>query len=157
MLRFAETDEEVALVLGHELAHNTRGHIASRQGNALIGAIFGAVLTGLTGVDVTNLGSQIGAGAFSQDFEAEADYVGVYHTARAGFDIANAASFWRRMGLSHPQAIHLSGSTHPSTATRFLAIEKTVDEIETKRANNLPLVPDERAADQQAPTKEPAG
>ena len=155
MLRFAKAGDELALVIGHELAHNTRNHVASKMGNQLIGALMGAVVTVLTGVDATNLGANIGGAAFSQEFEAEADYVGVYHAARGGFDMTKAASFWRRMATAHPGAIHLSGSTHPSTAKRFLAIEKAVEEIESKRARKLPLVPDERKADKQAPTPEP--
>ena len=144
MLRFTENDEELALIIGHELAHNTRGHIEAKRGNWLIGAIVGAAVTAYSGVDVTNLGAQAGAGAFSQDFESEADYVGLYHAGRAGYDLKNAVSFWRRLGAAHPAAIHLTGSTHPSTAKRFLAIEKALAEFEHKRKSILPLIPDER-------------
>ena len=78
MLRFTENDEELALIIGHELAHNTRGHVASKKGNTLLGAILGAAAAVLSGVDVTSLGAQTGGLAYSQDFEAEADYVGAY-------------------------------------------------------------------------------
>ena len=105
----------------------------------------GAAVSVLSGVDVTDFGAQTGARAFSQDFEAEADYVGVYHAGRAGYDVRKAASFWRRLGASHPAAIHLAGSTHPSTAKRFLALEQAVAEFERKREKGLPLLPDERA------------
>lgn len=144
MLRFAADDAELALIVGHELAHNTRGHIDSKTGNMIIGGLLGAAASVLIGVNVTDLGAQAGAGAFSQEFEAEADYVGVYHAARAGFDVRKAASFWRRMSVAHPQGIHLAGTTHPSNAKRFLAVEKAAREVERKRAANLPLVPDER-------------
>lgn len=144
MLRFARKDEELALIVGHELAHNTRGHIDSKRANMLIGGLLGAAVSVFIGVDVTNTGMQAGAGAFSQEFEAEADYVGVYHAARAGYDMRGAASFWRRMAVAHPRAIHLAGSTHPSTAQRFLAIEKAADEVDRKRKAGQPLVPEER-------------
>lgn len=144
MLRFVESDAELALVIGHELAHNTRGHILAKQGNILLGTLLGVGLSVALGVDLTELGAQLGAGAFSQDFEAEADYVGVYHAARAGYDVGPAASFWRRLGGEHPNAIHLLGSTHPSTAKRFLAVENAVEEFQTKKAKGLPLVPEER-------------
>ena len=147
MLRFAETDAELALVIGHELAHNTRGHIQAKQGNALLGALLGVGLSVAIGVNVAELGAQLGASAFSQDFEAEADYVGVYHAARAGYDVGPAASFWRRLGAEHPTAIHLLGSTHPSTAKRFLAVEQAVEEFQMKKAKGLPLVPEERNSD----------
>ena len=92
---------------------------------------------------MTNLGAEAGAAAFSQEFESEADYVGVYHAARAGFDVSNAATMWRRMGTKNPRSISLLGTTHPSTAKRYLAIEKAVQEIELKRQAGLPLVPEE--------------
>lgn len=145
MLRFVENDEEIALIIGHELAHNTRGHVAAKRGNVLLGAILGAVGSVLLGADVADLGAQSGARAFSQDFEAEADYVGVYHAGRAGYDVRKAASFWRRLGASNPAAIYLAGGTHPSTAKRFLALEQAVAEFERKREEGLPLFPDERA------------
>ncbi len=145
MLRFTRNDAELALVIGHELAHNTRGHIESKVGNQLLGTLLGAAITAWSGVDVTNIGAQAGRHAFSQEFEAEADYVGVYHAGRGGYDLRGAASFWRRLGAAHPKSIHLAGSTHPSTAKRFLAIEQALSEFERKSRNNLPLIPEERA------------
>lgn len=144
MMRFAQNDTELATIVGHELAHNSREHIGSKQGNAIIGGILGAVVTVATGVDVTDLGTQIGAGAFSQSFEAEADYVGLYHTARAGYNINGAPNLWRRMAANNASGIHLAGSTHPSTAKRYLALEETVKEIKAKKASGKKLIPEER-------------
>lgn len=149
MLRFAETDDELALVIGHELAHNILRHVDKKMGNSIIGAIIGAVISVRTGVDVTGLGRDIGAIAYSQEFEAEADYAGLYYTARAGYDIANAAQFWRRMAIEHPRAIS-HGVSHPDTASRFVAIEATAREIEGKRTAGKPLEPELK----DAPAKE---
>lgn len=142
-LRFVEDDDELAAVIGHELAHNTRGHIESKRGNEFIGILLGALVGAAIGIDMTETGRAIGAQAYSQDFEAEADYVGVYHAARAGYDVRNAMKFWRRMAAENPHAIHLEGTTHPSTAKRFLAMEKAIEEVEEKQKNGLPLVPNE--------------
>jgi len=141
MLRFVENDDELALVLGHEMAHDSHGHIWAKQGNAMIGAIIGAVISGLTGVNMTNTAANIGQRMFSQQFEAEADYIGVYYAARAGFRTDVAADLWRRMAAAHPEAIHLAGSTHPSTAKRFIAIREASHEVESKRSLGQPLVP----------------
>ena len=141
MMRFAETDNELATVIGHELAHNQMGHMKKKQNNQLLGVIIGAFITAATGVDVTNAVGNIGAGAFSQEFEAEADYVGMYSCARAGYDITESPNFWRRMGAEHPAAI-THGTSHPNTANRFLALEETVKEINEKRAANLELTPE---------------
>lgn len=145
MVQFARTDAELALVVGHELAHNTRGHIHAKIGNQLLGTLLGAGLSLATGVNVTRVGTDIGRLAFSQEFEAEADYIGVYHAARAGYDVASFAPFWRRIAVHHPRSINLQGSsTHPSTAKRFLAVEMAVQEVRTKRSRGLSLVPEER-------------
>jgi len=144
MLRFVETDDELALIIGHELAHNTESHTAMKAGNTFLGGLAGIGLTLLTGQNMMQAGMNLGAGIGSQDFESEADYVGVYFAARAGYDVKESAKLWRRMGAAHPQAIHLAGSTHPSSAKRFLAIEQTVEEIQTKKATGKPIEPDDR-------------
>lgn len=156
MLGFVEGREELALVIGHEMAHNTRNHMRSKMTNRMIGALIGALAgaaiygpgpygTPSAGAQqMTNLGTDAGSLAFSQEFEAEADYVGVYHAARAGFHIEEAAMMWRRMGAANPRSISLIGTTHPSTAKRYLAIEKAVEEIRHKRWNGEPLIPEEQ-------------
>lgn len=144
MMRFANSDEELALVIGHELAHNTRNHIDAKLTNRFIGALLGALLGATVGVDMSQTGADIGTMAFSQGFEAEADYVGLYHSARAGYDISEAANFWRRMAAEHPDSIHSGGASHPSTANRYLAIEQTAEELQRKREAGLALIPEER-------------
>ena len=84
---------------------------------------------------------QIGADAYSVDFEQEADYVGLYLARRGGYSINNAADFWRRAAVEKiPEAITLS-TTHPSTPERFVALNKTIREIQAKQAAGQPLVP----------------
>jgi len=142
MMRFTNNDNELALIVGHELGHNTMNHVAKSQGNALAGALIVGLIGAVAGVDLTQAGAQMGAAAFSQDFEAEADYVGVYYAARAGFDVSEVAKVWRRMAASNPASIHLTGTSHPSSAKRFLAIEKTWDEIREKMVAGLSLRPE---------------
>lgn len=147
MLRFVENDNELALIVGHELAHNARGHISAQTTNTLLGRLIGASLGALAGPAYIGTMANIGGGTaraiFSEEFEAEADYVGVYYAARAGFDIGDAASIWRRMGIQNPASIDLQGASHPSTAVRFLAIEETAKEIQAKLENFQPLIPEE--------------
>lgn len=155
MMRFVESDDELALIIGHELAHNTMSHIQKKQGNILAGRVVGAVVDvflGGTGI-FAQLGESVGGGLYSQDFESEADYIGVYYAAAAGYNVKNAAHLWRRMAASNPAAIHLRGSTHPSTAKRFLAIGATADEVADKSAKGLPLVPSlgEKSTVEQVP------
>lgn len=142
MMEFVRTDEELATVVGHEVAHNLMGHISKQQGNAAIGFVFDLLAAGL-GVNTQGAFSNAAARAFSQEFEAEADYVGLYLTARAGFKIDSAPQFWRRMGVRHPGNIKTNhAASHPATPYRFIALEKTVGEIRRKQKDGLPLVPE---------------
>lgn len=150
MIRFVENDDELATVIGHELAHNTMRHIQKRQTNQTAGMAAGVVLDILAAVAGVNTQGgftrsmgDIGNQAYSQDFESEADYVGLYYLARAGFDIDAAAPFWRRMGAARTniQELKLSGS-HPTSTERFLRLEKATAEIKAKIAAGKPLVPD---------------
>lgn len=148
MMEFFKTDEEIALVVSHELAHNSMKHIDAKKKNATIGGIFGLILdvaAATAGVntngDFSRLGSGIAGNAYSVEFEQEADYVGLYFMQIAGYNIDNAAGFWRRMAVSNSQAITIK-SSHPTTPERFIAIEKTVQEIKTKVAKNEALTPE---------------
>ena len=144
MLDFLTSDDDLALVIGHELAHHTEGHIAKKMQNQVVGAVFGAVIgaaIGLPGLGYS--GGTIGAMAFSKEFESESDYVGLYYTARAGYRIDGASELWRRMGELDPNSINF-GSTHPTSAKRSVALSRAVREIERRREAGEPLVPKRR-------------
>lgn len=148
MMNFIESDEELAVILGHELAHNMMQHIDAQKTNLVTGALLGSVLDAVaksqgvnTGSGFSKMGTQVGALRYSKAFEAEADYVGLYITARAGFNINNAAHFWRRMSVRNPDAIYIA-STHPSNPERFIALSKTEGEIKYKQKQGMALVPD---------------
>ena len=142
MLRFTESDKELALVVAHELAHNIMGHIDKQQQNYWLGTAFD-IAARTQGWDTDGyFGEQTGK-AYTQDFEAEADYVGMYILANSGMDLDGATYFWRRMAVESPANI-ASGhtSTNPATAERFLALESAGEEIAQKRASDVPLRPE---------------
>ncbi|MBI1363508.1 MAG: M48 family metalloprotease [Proteobacteria bacterium] len=138
----AKTDDELALVIGHELSHNILGHVQKQQGNILIGGLGGLLLDAAlgTGNAFSNMGQQIGSQVFSPDFESEADYMGMYATALAGYDYNKGYLIWRRMGAMSKEAITMT-TTHPPTAARYVALERTAKEINDKLAKGLPLQP----------------
>ena len=141
MVRFAASDRELALVIGHELGHNTMGHLNKKKSNMAVGAIFD-ILAAAYRVNTQGAFANLGATAYSQDFESEADYVGLYYLARAGYDTTGAASFWRRMAAENPGNINTNhAASHPATAERFLAIEQATVEVTGKQTNGLPLMP----------------
>jgi len=147
MMRFAADDELVG-VLAHEIAHNAMGHLDARRSNALLGGLFGAVFdvalatqgVNTRGENTANFMSA-GAEAFSQDFEREADYVGMYILARAAVPLETVPNLWRQFAQINPSAISYA-STHPTTAERFVRLRQTIEEIRAKRAAGEALLPE---------------
>lgn len=142
MMRFVDDDNELALVVSHELAHNVMDHVSKKRRNSMLGSIFD-VIAGGYGVDTGGLFGNIGANVYSKEFEAEADYIGLYLMARSGEKIEQAPYFWRRMAAANPGSIKTNHSaSHPATPQRFLALEQTVYEVERKRKLGQPLKPE---------------
>jgi predicted Zn-dependent protease len=144
MVNFATDDRELALVIAHEMAHNTMSHLEAKKQNAGLGLAGDIAVLLLSRGQVSTRGalSQAMASAYSQEFEAEADYVGLYIMANAGFPIDEAPLFWRRMAAAHPGSIKANhAASHPSTAYRMVALENAVKEIDAKRAASEPLRP----------------
>lgn len=146
MMEFAHSDEELALVVGHELAHNAMGHLDSKKANAAGGLLADIALAVLTRGAYNQASISNAAGqAFSQEFESEADYVGLYMMAHTIYSIQDAPRFWRRMAAASPSNIKGSMSaSHPSTPYRMLALEAAVKEIDNKRTAGQPLLPERK-------------
>jgi len=123
MMNFIESDDELAYIIGHELAHNTHSHIRK---------------------SITNYVLSLGGTRYTRIFETEADYVGLYYMARAGYDPANVEDFWRRLALRSLRGI-TRAKTHPSYPNRSVQIEATRVEIAAKQAAGEPLIPEPKA------------
>jgi len=129
------TDDEIAMVMGHEMAHALREHarerIAKSQATS-IGLSLGAQLLGLgeLGNMAANLGTQLLTLKFSRSDESEADLVGLELAARAGYDPQAAVSLWQKMG----QATGNGGigflSTHPTGPDRIRELEQNVPRVQ---------------------------
>ncbi len=148
MMRFVESDDELAVVMAHEFAHNLMGHVSAQKNNATFGMLVGLAADAIadsqglnTHGELGKAGTEIAVLTYGVDFEKEADYVGIYVMAKAGYDINQAAKLWRRMSIEDPEGIYNS-VTHPSNAARFVALQKAAKEIYYKRKNRIPLLPD---------------
>lgn len=157
MVDIAKTDAQLATIIGHELAHVTLGHIEKRKINALIGEASGLAIDGGFALGGISTGgafrrelTKVGLLAYSIGFEREADYVGAYYTARAGYDLAGAEEVWRQTGLKHPNSIRFARS-HPTAPTRFIQMQKVAAEIAEKKARGAPLTPDLRFVQAEQP------
>jgi membrane-associated protease RseP (regulator of RpoE activity) len=156
MLRLAASDEELALVIAHEVAHNGQHHIQAKRKNAAVLGVPGLLLdvaAAAGGVNTNGAfakaGMQYGASRSSAAFEAEADYVGMYYLARAGFPTDGVEDFWRKMAVEAPEAIFIK-SSHPTTPDRFLAIAAAAQEIEDKRTQGEALTPNQKVKPTEA-------
>jgi hypothetical protein len=132
MLRFIESDDELATILGHELAHVTGKHVGRRLGTGVISSIAGVALGAVaevaapgSGSVVMNAASRMAGAAFSRNFEREADYRGLLHARRAGYDVAAGLSVWERFGTEIPGSLAQQYlSTHPASPERMVRVRK---------------------------------
>jgi len=130
------TDDEVAMVMGHEIAHALREHARKRQGEsqvaAIAGKLGGVAASALFGIDprVTDFGGRIAAQAavlkFSRGEETEADLVGIDLAARAGYDPRAGIALWQKMGAVNSRAPIEFMSTHPSGETRISEMNRSM-------------------------------
>ena len=111
LLRFFPSDDDLALIVGHELAHIVLRHTGRR-------------------------------GTIAGD-ESDADYLGLYFAARAGFEVARVDAVWRDFSIVNPYgSMRRSFYEHPNSSTRVLQQRATLEEIARKRARGEPLVPE---------------
>jgi len=153
------TDDEVAMVMGHEIAHALREHARERMGKSTVtsGAarLTGALLSGWLGIDprLTDTMAQQGANLLSLKFgredESEADLVGMELAARAGFDPRAGVTLWEKMSAANKGAPPQWLSTHPSGNTRIAEIEANLPKVmplyERARRSKNAEVPENKA------------
>jgi Zn-dependent protease with chaperone function len=129
------TDDEVAMIMGHEMAHALREHarerLAKSRGTGILlsgaSALFGL---GQWGDLAANLGTQLLSLKYSRDDETEADLVGLEIAARAGFLPEASVNLWRKMlganGNGGPSFL----STHPSGGNRIQELEANLPKVQ---------------------------
>ncbi len=128
------TDDEVAMVMGHEVAHALREHARERMGKSAATNIGANILSQLLGAGA--IGQQlIGGGAqlmslnFSRADETEADLVGMELGARAGYDPRAGITLWQKMSAANKGAPPQWLSTHPSGSTRIAEMERNLSKV----------------------------
>ena len=129
------SDDEVSMVMGHEIAHALREHARERVGKTVAtrGAIeLGAALFGLgnTGRTVANVGGQLLTLKFGREDESEADLIGMELSARAGYDPRAGVSLWQKMAAASQGSSPEFLSTHPSGPTRIKDIQNALPRVE---------------------------
>lgn len=131
------SDDEIAIVMGHEISHALREHSREQVSQAIAAQTaidIGAALLGLGGgsADLAAIGyEKFVATKFSRTDESEADRIGLELAARAGYDPRAGVSLWQKMiqasqsGGQPPEFL----STHPAEASRIQQIESLLPTV----------------------------
>jgi len=128
------TDDELAAVIGHEIAHALREHSREQVSQQMAAGIGLSVLSAVTGMPgAADLGSELTKVMFtlpnSRTHEIEADRIGVELAARAGYDPRAAITLWQKMdalgGGRPPEFL----STHPSPASRMGDLRQAAERV----------------------------
>jgi predicted Zn-dependent protease len=138
LLNVAKTPDQLAAVIGHEMAHVTEQHSNERVSQAFLAQ--GGLAAASVALDegssesralamaALGLGVQYGVlMPFSRTQEAEADVVGLDYMASAGFDPKAAIELWRNMAATSDGAPPEFLSTHPSEASRIERLSEHLD------------------------------
>ena len=124
------TDDELAAVMGHEIAHALREHVreqVSMQQAAKVPGLVLAIVTGEPGyADLSDTIAQVGLTLpHSREAEREADHIGVELAARAGYDPRAAVTLWQKMGALGGGRPPEFLSTHPAPENRQQDLAQT--------------------------------
>jgi predicted Zn-dependent protease len=139
------TDDELAIVLGHEMAHALREHARARAAKVTLTNV-GTLAVGLViGGNVGEL-ARHGGGLlnlkFNRDDERDADLIGMEIAARAGYDPEAGITLWQKMAQVARGAPPTWLSTHPSSEDRVRRIKAAVKDVaklyERGKANRPP-------------------
>lgn len=130
MMEFLRSDDELAWLLGHELAHITKGHVARKATNdallSLGSGLVSAVFPG-TGVAIDAVG-QLFLNHFNQAQELEADRVGLQYAADAGYAPWAGEAVMRRLAEKVPQSAGIF-SSHPPSIERARTLKKVAERL----------------------------
>lgn len=145
IVEYANNEEEVCLVVAHEIGHHAANHVARGAGNRMIGALLGVAVVVAAGAiagsnpsagatrQAAQLGATIGSLSYSKEQEREADYMAALILYRAGIDLDKARGLLvtTAAGSGHMETTFLD--SHPAGPERVAAWDRAAAEI---RASN---------------------
>lgn len=130
LMRFASADEELALIIAHELAHNVIDHRTDKIRDGLIGGLFDIAISLAGNVVSPGIGIGLGANLLSQKYEVEADTLAIQLMHQLDYPIESLPAFWRKMASVHPSSIyHGQQASHPTTVERYLIMKREVERL----------------------------
>ncbi|MCB1884079.1 MAG: M48 family metallopeptidase [Geminicoccaceae bacterium] len=133
LFKVAKTDDQLAAVMGHEVAHAIARHGAERMSSGMLTQL-GLVGLGIATQDQTTVGLAAAAATLgvtlphSREQESEADHIGLLYMARAGYDPRGAIQLWKNMEAAGGDQPLEFLSTHPSHGNRIARLEEWMPE-----------------------------
>ncbi len=143
ILDISSSDDEIAVIMGHEIAHAVAGHGNERMTQATFAQGITSVAGFLAMTDTApglgkaillqsvGIGSQLGMLKFGRTHESESDEMGLIFMNKAGYDPYSAVTFWTKMSEQGGQKPPEILSTHPSDGRRIEDIQQKLIEMET--------------------------
>lgn len=137
LLKLATADDELAIVMGHEIGHVTARHGAERMTQAQIANGLGALGDAATQntkyhdllLQAYGLTGNLTILHFSREQESEADHIGIRYAAKAGYDPRAAITFWEKMAKQKGNASTIKWlSTHPPDDQRIAGLQRLMPE-----------------------------
>jgi len=147
LLTLIDSDDELAVVVGHEVAHAVAKHANERMSQQIV-AQFGAaaldqVMSNKSSILQQAAGTVYGLGAqygvmlpYSRKHEYEADRMGLIFMAMAGYNPERAVTFWEKMSAAGSGDTPEIMRTHPSDANRISEIQRIMPEVKQYMRNN---------------------
>lgn len=143
IMKLVSSDDELAVVLGHEVAHAVAKHSNERMSQQILAqygsAALGVALSGQSSAvqavagQVYGLGAQYGVTLpFSRKHESEADYMGLILMTMAGYNPDVAVTFWQKMASGSTAQTPEFMSTHPSDSRRISDIQKNLPTVKAQ-------------------------
>ena len=140
MLDFLGKDDELAVILAREMAHNVLQHAAAQQMTATTASVIDALLP--LQPDPAALSGRGGVRALPAKLDLEADRLAMYLLARAGYDPAEAERTMRKLAQAFPASqTNTYSALHPWTPERQQLMQRTLTEIRQKQVTKKPLTP----------------
>lgn len=131
--RLRLTDDEVAMIMGHEIAHALREHSRERMAKGVLSNVGAVALEMFTGSraagDLARAGGNLLNLKFSRDDETEADLIGMELAARGGFDPRAGITLWQKMSRAARGQPMEFLSTHPSGKRRIETIRENLPDV----------------------------
>ena len=148
LMKLVSSDDELAVVLGHEVAHAVAKHSKERMSQQILAQYGAQAVSAITkgkSYSTQQIASKVyGLGAnygvmlpYSRKHESEADKMGLVLMSLAGYNPRTALTFWQKMSSASSASVPEFMSDHPSDANRIAAIEKDLPAIESEYATYI--------------------